>query len=88
MDFQFAGTLLQLSAAFHRVVGYAVFFIKDAGWGDLVQSGGLPPPRILVPFAIAILLMPVVARWSGRLLQLTIVLMALLVPVCILLPIP
>jgi hypothetical protein len=56
--------------------------------GDLVQPGSLPPPRILVPFAIAILLTPVLARWSGRLLQLTIVLMALLVPICILLPIP
>jgi hypothetical protein len=87
VDFQSAGTLLQLWTALHRLVSYGLISVESSGWGDLVQPGVLPTPQILIPLAVAILLMPVVARWSGSLFRLTIIVMALLVPVCVVLPV-
>jgi hypothetical protein len=86
VDFQSADTLLQLWAALHRLASYGLISIEGLG-GDLVRPGVLPTPQILVPLAIAILLTPVLARWSGSLFRLTIIVLALLVPVCIVLPV-
>ena len=80
------GPLSHLWAAGHRLVSYGLSFVGGAGWEDLIRADEPPTMQVLVPFAVAILLMPVVARWSGSLFRMTIILMALLVPVWVVLP--
>ena len=81
MDFELTETLLRLWWEIHHLA-------DRLGWEELARHDAVPTVQVLVPLAIAILLMPVVVRWSGSLLRLTVICLALLVPVWLLLPAP
>ncbi len=79
MDFLFSESFIRLWSLAHEV-------FERLGWGDLTRQDAAPTVQALVPLAISVLLIPVIVRWSGSLVRLTIIVMALLVPVWVVLP--
>jgi hypothetical protein len=79
MDFLFAESLVRLWSFVHGL-------IERLGWADLVRLDAAPTMHLVLPLAITILLIPVVVRWSGSLVRLTIIVLALLIPVWVVLP--
>ncbi len=86
MNVQVAAPLLQLWATGHQLAGHGLSLVAYQEWWEFLRSDAPPTMRLLAPLAIAILLMPVLVRWSGILFRLTVIVMALLVPVWVVLP--
>ncbi len=86
MKVQVIETLFQLWAAGPSLVSHGLSLVTDQEWREIVRSDAPPTMRVLAPLAIAILLTPALVHWSGTLFRLTIIVMALLVPVWIVLP--
>ena len=80
MEAHMIGTVLQLWVAAQRIIG-------GMGLGELTRLDAPPTLQNLALLGTATLLIPVAVRLSGRVFRLTIVLMALSVPVYVVLPI-